>query len=134
MATTYAKGGRKTSTSRVYLSPAKGETSIEVNGTPLEKYFSNQINITTVKRPLELVKGIEGETGSYKISAFVKGGGTTGQAESLRHGIARAFSALGEAPKKAMKAENLLTRDDRKVECKKPGRRKARKVKQWTKR
>ena len=135
MATIYAKGGRKTATSRAYLSPTKGKSTIQINKVPLDKYFTNQLNIITAKRPLEILKETEGiTTEGYNISVFVKGGGTTGQAEAARHAIASAISQLGEPHKAAMKAEKLLTRDSRKVERKKPGLRKARKTKQWTKR
>ena len=132
----YAKGGRKTATSRAYLSISKGEGNIEVNKIPLAQYFTNKINVSTVKKPLEILKNIEGvnQEENYNISLFVKGGGTTGQAESARHAIARAFAQLGEAYKDAMKKAGFLTRDARKVERKKPGLRKARATKQWTKR
>ena len=136
MQTIYAKGGRKTATTRVYLSTTQGEGKIEINKTPLEQYFTNKINIITIKRPLEILKNAEGVNPeeTYNISLFIKGGGTTGQAESARHAIAHALAQLGEPYKAAMKAEKLLTRDDRQVERKKPGLPKARATKQWTKR
>lgn len=132
----YAKGGRKRSTSRAYLSLSQGEDTITINKLPLEQYFSNSINVIKVKRPLALLKdkeGIDPNVG-YNISVFVRGGGTTGQAEAARHAIAQAISHLGEPQKAAMKAEKLLTRDGRRVESKKSGLRKARKTTQWTKR
>lgn len=136
MATIYAKGGRKRATSRVYLSTKKGETTIHVNKTPLTDYFTKQLDITTVQRPLQLLSQTEeiDSKQAYQIASFVKGGGTTGQAEAIAQGIAQAIAQIGDPHKIIIDSENLRTRDGRKKERKKPGRIKARKRKQWTKR
>lgn len=136
MQTLYAKGGRKTATSRAYIALTQGEGKIEINRKKLEAYFSNKVNVLTVKQPLEILKrseGIDSKT-SYNIAVFVKGGGTTGQAESVRHAIARAIAQIGDPYRAIMKSAKLLTRDSRMVESKKPGYRKSRDKKQWTKR
>lgn len=136
MPTIYAKGGRKKATSRAYITTTQGKGAIHINHMPLEEYFSNKLNILTVQRPLEILQNTEGidTSTSYDIVVFVKGGGTTGQAESARHAIARAIAEMGSPHKAAMKAAKLCTRDGRRVERKKPGLRKARTRKQWTKR
>lgn len=137
MATIYAKGGRKSSVSRVYLTPIKEETTkIFFNKKPVEEYFSLDSNIFTVHQPLEALKKAEGidSAQNFHIQVFVRGGGITGQAEAGRCGIAHAFAQIDENHKKIMRKSGFMTRDSRRVEPKKPGRRKARKVKQWNKR
>ena len=132
----YAKGGRKRATSRAYLTIAKDKNEIYINKKPVDKYFTHQSAILTTQQPLEKLKNKEGihQNEKYSIKVFVKGGGTTGQAEAVRHAIARALSQLSEAHKKEMKKAKFLTRDSRKVERKKPGLRSARAPQQWTKR
>lgn len=122
-----ATGRRKTSVARVILRPGKG--LIICNGLPLEKFFPFA-KIPTVKAPLELVSALN----KYDVTANLTGGGVTGQAEALRHGIARALLKVDSEMRKALKAAGFLTRDSRMVERKKYGRKKARKRFQFSKR
>jgi small subunit ribosomal protein S9 len=121
-------GRRKTSIARVYVKPGKGE--IKVNDRDLKEYFLSEIHQTTVKQPLATVK-VEGQ---YDVTVNVEGGGVKGQAEAVRLGIARALVQFNTESKPALKKEGLLTRDSRMVERKKPGRRKARRRFQFSKR
>ena len=121
-------GRRKTSIARVYVKPGKGD--IKVNERDLKEYFISEIHQTTVKQALTTVK-LEGQ---YDVIANVEGGGVKGQAEAVRLGIARALVEINPENKPALKKERLLTRDSRMVERKKPGRRKARRKFQFSKR
>jgi small subunit ribosomal protein S9 len=121
-------GRRKTSIARVYVKPGKGE--IKVNDRDLKEYFLSEIHQTTVKQPLTLVK----LDGQYDVTVNVEGGGIKGQAEAVRLGIARALVEFNEEVKSGLRKEGLLTRDSRMVERKKPGRRKARRRFQFSKR
>jgi small subunit ribosomal protein S9 len=121
-------GRRKTSIARVYLKPGKG--TILVNGRELAVYFSSEILQTTVKQALALAK----VDGSYDVTVNVEGGGIKGQAEAIRLGIARALVKTNAENRAPLKKERLLTRDSRMVERKKPGRRKARRKFQFSKR
>jgi small subunit ribosomal protein S9 len=121
-------GRRKTSIARVYVKPGKGD--IKVNDRDLKEYFLSEIHQTTVKQPLTAAK----VDGQYDVSINVEGGGIKGQAEAVRLGIARALVEANGENKPALKKEGLLTRDSRMVERKKPGRRKARRRFQFSKR
>ena len=121
-------GRRKTSIARIYLTPGKGE--ILVNDRDLKEYFISEIHQTLVKQALAALKL---ET-SYDVTVNVEGGGVTGQAEAVRLGIARALVELNPESKPALRKEGFMTRDSRMVERKKPGRRKARRRFQFSKR
>jgi small subunit ribosomal protein S9 len=121
-------GRRKTSVARIYLKPGKGE--IIVNDRALKDYFLSEIHQTLAKQALLAVKA---ET-SYDVTVNVEGGGITGQAEAVRLGIARALVELNPENKPTLRKEGFMTRDSRMVERKKPGRRKARRKFQFSKR
>ena len=121
-------GRRKTSIARVYVKPGKG--TILINDRELNTYFSSEILQITVKQALTLVK----EVGNYDVTVNVEGGGIKGQAEAIRLGIARALVTINNENRPALRKEGLLTRDSRMVERKKPGRRKARRKFQFSKR
>lgn len=121
-------GRRKTSVARVYLTPGKGE--ITINKKEFKTYFLSEIDQTKVKQPLVAVN----MDGQYDITINVEGGGITGQAEAIRLGIARALSDINEENKSPLRKEGFITRDSRMVERKKPGRRKARRKFQFSKR
>ena len=121
-------GRRKTSIARVYVSPGKGE--ITVNDRDLKVYFISEIHQTTVKQAFAAAK----LDNQYDVIVNVEGGGIKGQAEAVRLGIARALVEINPENKPALKKERLLTRDSRMVERKKPGQPKARKKFQFSKR
>ncbi|MBL7876635.1 MAG: 30S ribosomal protein S9 [Cyclobacteriaceae bacterium] len=121
-------GRRKTSIARVYVKPGKGQ--IIVNDRELNEYFQSEILQTTVKQAIVLVKA----DGQYDVTVNVEGGGNKGQAEAIRLGIARALVTINDENRPPLKKEGLLTRDSRMVERKKPGRAKARKKFQFSKR
>jgi small subunit ribosomal protein S9 len=121
-------GRRKTSVARIYMKPGKGE--ITVNDRTIETYFPFDLHQIVVKQPLALV----GVDGSYDIKINVDGGGITGQAEAARMAISRALCEFNADHRPALKKEGFLTRDPRMVERKKPGRRKARRKFQFSKR
>ena len=124
-----ATGRRKSSIARVRLLPGTGR--IVVNKKDLEDYFGLEVLKNEVKRPFE----ITGTTGKYDVIALVNGGGTTGQAGALRHGISRALCEVdAEAKRPALKAAGFLTRDPRMKERKKYGLKKARRASQFSKR
>lgn len=125
---TNALGRRKAAIARVYV--AEGSGNITVNDRPLDVYFPSGILQFVVKQPLAKL-GVEGK---YDIKVNLKGGGTTGQAEALRLAIARALVKIDPENKPALKSEGFMTRDPREVERKKPGRPKARKRFQFSKR
>jgi len=124
----YATGRRKTSSARVYLS--KGVGKITVNNKELSTYFGRQVAQMLVMQPLKLTELDE----QIDIKAMVKGGGSFGQAGAIRHGISRALLEYNEELRAQLKSAGFLTRDDRKVERKKPGLKKARKSSQFSKR
>ena len=126
--THYATGRRKTSSARVYLSKGKGK--ILVNNKELAHYFGRQVAQMLVMQPLKLTDLDE----QVDIKAMVKGGGSFGQAGAIRHGISRALLEFDENLRPQLKSAGFLTRDDRKVERKKPGLKKARKSSQFSKR
>jgi|SRR5690606_36863761 len=121
-------GRRKTSIARVYVKPGKGE--IKVNNRDLKDYFLSEIHQTTVQQAIAAAK----LDGQYDVTVNVEGGGIKGQAEAVRLGIARALVEFNEEVKPTLRKEGLLTRDSRMVERKKPGRRKARRRFQFSKR
>ena len=125
----YGTGRRKSSVARVRLIPGTG--NITVNGKSLDDYLAMEIVKREVKRPFE----IAGCEGKFDVIATVAGGGTTGQAGALRHGISRALcEADREAYRPALKAAGFLTRDPRMKERKKYGLKKARRASQFSKR
>ena len=124
----YATGKRKNSIARVWL--IKGEGTITVNGKSLNKYFARPVLQMVVNQPLDVIKG-ENE---YDIKATVKGGGLSGQAGALRHGISKALSLYDIDFRPALKKFGFLTRDPRVVERKKYGKAKARRSYQFSKR
>jgi small subunit ribosomal protein S9 len=121
-------GRRKTSVARIYMQPGKGE--ITVNDRTIETYFPFELHQIIVKQPLALV----GVSGSYDIKINLDGGGIKGQAEAARMAISRALCEFDAEHRSALKKEGFLTRDPRMVERKKPGRRKARRRFQFSKR
>ena len=123
-----AIGRRKSAVARVYLTEGTGK--ITINKVELEKYFPSAILQYVVKQPLELLEATE----KYDIKANLDGGGFTGQSQALRLAIARALVKVDAEDKKALKAQGFLTRDAREVERKKPGRPKARRRFQFSKR
>ena len=125
----YGTGRRKSSVARVFIKPGKG--TITVNKRDLEDYFGLETLKVVVRQPLVAIDGLD----KYDITVTVKGGGTTGQAGAIRHGIARALvEADAESYKAVLKESGFLTRDARMKERKKPGLKKARKASQFSKR
>tara|TARA_B100001057_G_C22398367_1_gene774973 strand:- start:7 stop:444 length:438 start_codon:yes stop_codon:yes gene_type:complete len=124
----YATGRRKTSIARVWVK--KGSGKIYVNGRLYSDYFSSDNHKMQVVRPFELIN----QSTEYDVRCSVKGGGPTGQAGALVHGIAKALVMFDEKLKSTLKTEKLTTRDSRSVERKKPGRKKARRSFQFSKR
>ncbi|MDR3564662.1 MAG: 30S ribosomal protein S9 [Negativicutes bacterium] len=124
----YGTGRRKTSVARVRLVP--GEGNIVVNGRPLDKYFGLKTLELIVKQPL----GVTDTVGKYDVLAKVEGGGPTGQAGAIRHGIARALLRVDAEYRPGLKKAGLLTRDPREKERRKYGLKKARKASQFSKR
>ena len=126
--TFYSTGRRKSSTARVYLSAGKGD--IIVNNRPLDQYFGRETSRMVVRQPLELTDNAT----NFDIKVFVKGGGNTGQAGAIRHGITRALMKHDENLRGSLRKAGYVTRDAREVERKKVGLHKARKRPQYSKR
>jgi len=126
--TYYSTGRRKSSTARVYLSPGSGR--ITVNRKPVDQYFGRETARMIVRQPLEVTELLE----KVDINVRVTGGGGSGQAGAIRHGIARALVAYDESLKGVLRRSGFLTRDAREVERKKVGLHKARKRPQYSKR
>ena len=124
----YGTGRRKTAVARVFIRPGKG--TITVNGRPVDEFFSRETGRMVVRQPLELTK----TTANFDIVVNVDGGGESGQAGAVRHGITRALIEYDAALKPALKKAGLVTRDAREVERKKVGLHKARRRKQFSKR
>src|SRR5512139_2240150 len=124
----YGTGRRKTAVARVFLKPGKG--AIVVNDKPVDEFFSRETGRMVVRQPLVLTNHL----GTFDISVNVHGGGESGQAGAVRHGISRALVTYDEALKPALRKAGLVTRDAREVERKKVGLRKARRRKQFSKR
>ena len=123
-----ATGKRKTAVAQVRLRPGSG--TITVNGRTLEDYFPREVSRMTIHEPFDAVSGM----GRYDIQANIKGGGLSGQADALRHGIARALEKFDEGNRPALKKKGMLTRDARKKERKKYGQKGARARFQFSKR
>jgi small subunit ribosomal protein S9 len=124
----YGTGRRKSSAARVFLRPGKG--AIVVNGRQLDEFFGRETSRMIVRQPLELTK----MTDKFDISVTVEGGGITGQAGAIRHGITRALIEYDAELRKPLRVAGFVTRDAREVERKKVGRRKARRGTQYSKR
>jgi small subunit ribosomal protein S9 len=124
----YGTGRRKTATARVYLRSGKG--TITVNERPLDEFFGRETGRMIVRQPLEAVQ----LANKFDITVRVDGGGITGQAGAIRHGITRALIEYDESLRKTLRTAGFVTRDAREVERKKVGRRKARRGPQYSKR
>ena len=124
----YATGRRKTSIAKVWIK--KGSGKIYVNGKLFTEYFSSDNHKMLIVRPFELIN----QATEYDVKCSVKGGGPTGQAGAMVHGISKALVLFDEKLKSTLKTEKLTTRDSRSVERKKPGRKKARRSFQFSKR
>ncbi|HUX89106.1 MAG TPA: 30S ribosomal protein S9 [Gallionellaceae bacterium] len=124
----YGTGRRKNAVARVFIKPGKGD--IIVNDKPVDVYFSRETGRMVVRQPLELTETV----GKFDIMVNVQGGGESGQAGAVRHGITRALIDFDETLRPVLRVAGLVTRDAREVERKKTGLRKARKRKQFSKR
>ncbi len=124
----YGTGRRKTSAARVFITPGNG--NIQVNNLDLDKYFGRETARMIVRQPLEVAE----VTDKVDVSVTVRGGGNSGQAGAIRHGIARALVEQDESLRVPLRRAGFLTRDARAVERKKVGLRKARKRPQFSKR
>ena len=124
----YGTGRRKSAVARVFMKKGKGE--IVVNGKPVDLFFSRETGRMVVRQPLELVEMVA----SFDIKINVSGGGESGQAGAVRHGITRALIEYDSTLKPALSKAGFVTRDAREVERKKVGFRKARRRKQFSKR
>ena len=124
----YATGRRKTSIAKVWLK--KGSGKIFVNGKLFSDYFSNDNHKMLIVRPFEVIN----QSTEYDVRCNVRGGGPTGQAGAMVHGISKALVLFDERFRPTLKTEKLTTRDSRAVERKKPGRKKARRSFQFSKR
>ena len=124
----YATGRRKTSIAKVWLK--KGSGKIYVNGKLFSDYFTSDNHKMQITRPFELIN----QSTEYDVKCSVKGGGPTGQAGAMVHGISKALVLIDHNLKPKLKIEKLITRDSRAVERKKPGRKKARRSFQFSKR
>jgi small subunit ribosomal protein S9 len=124
----YGTGRRKTSVARVFIK--KGSGKFVVNGKPLDEYFARETGRMVVRQPLELTSYLE----AFDIKVNVHGGGESGQAGAVRHGVTRALMDFDATLKPTLSAAGLVTRDAREVERKKVGLHKARRRKQFSKR
>jgi small subunit ribosomal protein S9 len=124
----YGTGRRKTSVARVFLKPGNGK--LTVNGKTIEDYFDRAVLRQIMLQPIEILNA----KGKYDIYITVKGGGKSGQAGAVRHGLARALVAYNTDFRAELKSAGFLTRDSRMVERKKPGKPKARTSPQFSKR
>ena len=124
----YGTGRRKTSTARVFMRPGSGR--IIVNSRPIDEYFGRETARMIIRQPLE----VAGVLDRFDIRVTVKGGGASGQAGAIRHGVARALVEYDETLRPNLRKAGFITRDAREVERKKVGLRKARKRPQFSKR
>lgn len=124
----YGTGRRKTSSARVFLRPGSG--AITVNNRPLDEFFGRKTARMIVRQPLEVAN----LTDQFDVKVTVTGGGTTGQAGAIRHGLTRALMEYDESLRPQLRAAGYVTRDAREVERKKVGLRKARRATQFSKR
>ena len=125
----YANGYRKTSTATVRLFP-KGKGDVSINGLPMDQYLKTGAQFQSVLAPLKSV----GMEGTVDLTVMVSGGGMIGQAEAIRHAVARALTVLDLTLRPTLKKAGFLTRDPRAKERKKPGLKRARRAPQWSKR
>jgi len=124
----YATGKRKDAVARVWIKPGSGK--VTVNGREMDKYFARPVLQMILRQPFQ-VAGVEGE---FDVQATVKGGGLSGQAGAVKHGISKALQLYEPSLRAPLKAAGFLTRDSRVVERKKYGKRKARRSFQFSKR
>jgi small subunit ribosomal protein S9 len=124
----YATGRRKSSSARVYLRPGNGE--ITINNRPIDVFFGRETSRMVVRQPLELTEMVQ----KFDVKVNVSGGGITGQAGAIRHGITRALIEYDESLRAPLRKAGFVTRDAREVERKKIGLHKARKRPQYSKR
>ena len=124
----YGTGRRKTSTARVFIKNGKGD--ITVNKKPLDVFFGRKTAQMIVRQPLELTD----TNGKFDVNVTVKGGGITGQAGAIRHGLTRALMSYDESLRSSLRKAGFVTRDAREVERKKVGLRNARRATQFSKR
>ncbi|MDH5445274.1 MAG: 30S ribosomal protein S9 [Gammaproteobacteria bacterium] len=124
----YGTGRRKNSAARVYISAGSGQ--ISVNNRPLDEYFGRETARMVVRQPLQLTETDD----KFDVKVFVTGGGNTGQAGAIRHGITRALMEYDETLRPSLRRAGYVTRDAREVERKKVGLHKARKRPQYSKR
>ncbi len=124
----YGTGRRKSAAARVFMKPGSGE--IVVNGRPLDQFFGRETARMIVRQPLTVAEA----EGKFDFHVTVSGGGTTGQAGAIRHGITRALMDYDEGLRKTLRKAGFVTRDAREVERKKVGLRKARRRPQYSKR
>lgn len=124
----YATGRRKTSTARVWIMPGGGE--IKVNKTPVADYFKRETSVMILRQPLDLTNLGD----KLDVYCTVRGGGLSGQAGAVKHGIARALEKYDPSLRSVLKKAGMLTRDSREKERKKPGQPRARKRYQFSKR
>lgn len=124
----YGTGRRKSSVARVFMKAGSGKMT--VNGRDITDYFARDTDLMVINQPIEATENVE----KFDFMITVTGGGTTGQAGAVRHGIARALVAYEEGNRPSLRARGLLTRDAREVERKKIGLRKARRRPQFSKR
>lgn len=124
----YGTGRRKDAVARVWLKPGTGK--VVVNGRDQVEYFARQTQRLVLNQPFLIINGV----GKYDVMCTVKGGGLSGQAGAVRHGISRALEKFDPEFRPALKSAGMLTRDARIVERKKVGKHKARRTKQWAKR
>ncbi|MBL8480875.1 MAG: 30S ribosomal protein S9 [Rhodocyclaceae bacterium] len=124
----YGTGRRKTAVARVFIKPGSGK--FDVNGKPVDIFFSRETGRMIVRQPLELTNHLN----TFDILVNVSGGGESGQAGAVRHGITRALIEYDEALKQTLRKAGFVTRDAREVERKKVGLHKARRRKQFSKR
>ena len=126
--TYYSTGRRKTSSARVFMNMGKGD--IVINGRPIDVFFGRETARMVVRQPLELLE----MTNKVDLNITVSGGGISGQAGAIRHGITRALMVYDETYRQELRKAGFVTRDSRKVERKKVGLRKARRATQFSKR
>ena len=124
----YGTGRRKSAAARVFMKPGSGD--IVVNGRPLDQFFGRETARMIVRQPLTVAEA----EGKFDFHVTVSGGGTTGQAGAIRHGITRALMDYDEGLRKSLRKAGFVTRDAREVERKKVGLRKARRRPQYSKR
>ena len=124
----YGTGRRKTASAKVFLKPGSGR--ITVNGRSLDEFFGRETGRMIVRQPLELTQMVD----KFDVTVSVEGGGVTGQAGAIRHGITRALIEYDDTLRRPLRAAGFVTRDAREVERKKVGLHKARKAPQYSKR